>query len=90
MLELMEWVAAGLGLLGAGLLATNSRWSAYGWLAFLGSNVRWITYAQQLAAWGLLAQQVGFTATSVLGVWRWRVGRQTPETKNPAEAGLSG
>lgn len=75
MLELMEWIAAGLGLLGAGLLATNTRWSAYGWLAFLASNVCWIAYAQVHGAWGLLAQQIGFTATSCLGLWRWRVGR---------------
>lgn len=72
----LEWTGAALGLLGAALLATNTRWSAYGWLAFLASNGCWIAYAQMHEAWGLMAQQAGFTATSVLGLWRWRVGRK--------------
>jgi hypothetical protein len=82
---LLEWLGAALGLLGAGLLATNTRFSAYGWLAFLASNVCWISYAHMLGAWGLLAQQIGFTATSCIGLWRWRVGR-TKADAVPGEA----
>ena len=34
-----EWLGTGFGLLGALLLATNSRISQYGWLAYLLANV---------------------------------------------------
>ena len=38
----LEWTGAALGLLGAFLLATNSRFSRFGWVAFLVSNMCWI------------------------------------------------
>jgi len=61
-----------LGLLGAFLLATNTRFSPLGWISFLAANVAMITFAYGVAAHWLLWQQVGFTATSCLGLWRSR------------------
>jgi len=61
-----------LGLLGAFLLATNTRFSPLGWISFLAANVAMITFAYGVGAHWLLWQQVGFTATSCLGLWRSR------------------
>lgn len=65
-----EWIGALLGLLGAFLLATHSPISRYGWLAFLGANVAMTAFATTIGAYGLLVQQLGFTATTLLGLRR--------------------
>lgn len=69
-LTAFEWGGALLGLLGAFLLATHSRVSRYGWLAFLAANVAMIAFAAGISAYGLLVQQIGFTCTSLLGIHR--------------------
>jgi len=65
-----EWTGALLGLLGAFLLATNTSISRYGWVAFLGANVAMTAFAAAIGAHGLLLQQLGFTATTLLGLRR--------------------
>lgn len=65
-----EWTGALLGLLGAFLLATHSRVSQYGWLAYLGANVAMTAFAASIGAHGLLIQQLGFTVTTLLGLYR--------------------
>jgi hypothetical protein len=65
-----EWTGALLGLLGAFLLATHSRVSRYGWLAYLGANVAMTAFAAAIGAYGLLIQQLGFTITTLLGLYR--------------------
>jgi hypothetical protein len=72
-----------LGLLGAFLLATNTRFSPLGWISFLAANVAMITFAYGVGAHWLLWQQVGFTATSCLGLWRSR-------SRLPGALGLPG
>ena len=70
--ECIEWVGAILGLLGAFLLAINTRVSKFGWFAFLGANFFMIAFAARIGAHGLLLQQLGFLATSCLGLYRVR------------------
>ena len=70
MIDLCEWTGTATGLLGAFLLATHSRFSRYGWLAFLLANVAMIGFAWQIEKYGLLLQQLGFLATSILGIHR--------------------
>lgn len=65
-----EWAGSILGLAGAFVLATNTRFSRYGWLAFLMANVAMIAFSLSISAFGLLVQQVGFMATSLLGLYR--------------------
>ena len=65
-----EWSGSLLGLGGALLLATHSRFSPYGWVLFLCANVAMIAFALGIGAFGLLLQQLGFTATSLLGLYR--------------------
>ena len=66
----LEWTGCALGLLGAALLATNSRYSRYGWFSFLGANVAMISFSILINKNGLLVSQIGFTFISLLGIWR--------------------
>jgi hypothetical protein len=70
MLATLEWAGCCLGLLGAFLLATNTSLSKYGWLAFLAANIAMIGLALGIGRNGLLVQQLGFLATSCLGIYR--------------------
>jgi len=70
-LTAIEALASLFGLCGAFLLASRGRWASLGWLAFLASNVAWWIFAVRAGHQFLLLQQVGFTATSLLGIWRW-------------------
>lgn len=77
-----EWLGCGFGLLGAGLLALNVRISRWGWWAFLVANVMMIALALLIDRYGLLVQQLGFTATSILGLVRSGfLGKVKPEPK---------
>lgn len=67
----MEAAAAASGLAGALLLALNIEISSWGWLAFLVSNLGWIAFAAAGGHWFLLAQQLGFLATSAIGIRNW-------------------
>ena len=68
--QYLEWTGAIFGLLGAFLLATNTRFSRYGWVAFLAANVAMIAFAFSINADGLLLQQEGFMITSLIGLYR--------------------
>lgn len=66
----LEWSGCVLGLIGAGLLALDISFSRYGWLWFLAANVFTVGMALYYHHYGLLVQQIGFTGTSALGIWR--------------------
>ena len=66
----LEWAGCAAGLLGAFLLATNTKVSRYGWVAFAVANVAMIGMALANGLHGLLVQQLGFSATSALGLYR--------------------
>ena len=67
----VEWLACFAGLIGAALLAMNNRYSKWGFVAFLVSNLFWIVFGIHSEAWGLVTMQIGFTITSVLGILFW-------------------
>lgn len=75
----LAWCATFTAFVGSALLAFNSsKWSKWGFVAFLVSNSLWIAWAANANAVPLLAQNIGFTATSVYGVWKWfRTGRKS-------------
>lgn len=66
-----EWLGSLTGLLGAGLLATNSGIAGYGFVAFLLSNACWMWVGMRRQMPAMLVMQAGFTATSLLGIYRW-------------------
>ena len=69
----LELTAAAFGVLGTMLLALKGPRAGWGFVAYLVSNAGWIAFAWRLGHWGLLAQQVAFTASSLLGVWVWLI-----------------
>lgn len=70
MLIFFEWAGSLFGLLGSYLVATQSRMSRYGWVAFLAANISMILFAFGVKHYGLLVQQVGFMGSSMLGLYR--------------------
>lgn len=68
----LDWVACGFALAGSLLLAVRCRVSAWGWVSFLLSNLAWIVYAIATGTSSLLAQNLGFTLTSLIGIYRHR------------------
>lgn len=69
--KVVEWTGAVLGLAGALLLALKLDISGYGFIAFLLSNVCWLYFGVCNRAWGLVTMQLGFTATSLVGLYNW-------------------
>jgi nicotinamide riboside transporter PnuC len=67
----LEWLGAITGLLGSGLIACRLDISGYGFVLFLVSNVFLVAYGLKTRAWGLVTMQLGYTATSLLGLYRW-------------------
>jgi len=66
-----EWSGSLLGLLGSALIASNSKFARYGFVAFLFSNFFWIAYGINQGAMGLILMQIGFVATSIMGIVNW-------------------
>ncbi len=73
MMEILEWAGCATGLCGAAMLALNNRYSGWGFVLFLVSNVAWIFFGLLSHAAGMGVMQVGFTATSLMGIWKWLV-----------------
>lgn len=69
----LELVSALLGLTGAVLLALKSRWAGWAWVVWLVSNVGWVAFGAAGGHWFLVAQNLGFSITSLMGVWTWLV-----------------
>lgn len=70
----LEWAGSLFGLAGAFLLAVNTAVSSYGWVAFLAANLAMIGFAAGIRRHGLLVQQIGFMASSLLGLYRSDLG----------------
>ena len=68
--DILEWTGCALSLTGAFLLSTHTKRSSYGWIFFLSANLVFIGFALNIERYGLLVQQLGFTATSLLGIYR--------------------
>ena len=73
MTSVIEFLSAAFGIFGTILLALNGRRAGWGFVAYLVSNAGWIWFAVAHAHWALLAQQLAFTVSSVVGIWVWLV-----------------
>ena len=73
MIETLEWAGCITGLCGAGLVALKTRYSGWGFVLYLASNGAWIAFGLLSHAYGVVVMQVGFTVTSVIGVWNWLI-----------------
>lgn len=72
-MTLAELVGCGFGMLGALLISLKSKWSGWGFVLYLVSNIGWIIYGFSIQSMGILIQQSYFTITSLVGVWFWLV-----------------
>lgn len=63
-------VSAFFGMTGALLLAMPS-FPAWGFAAFLVSNLGWLVFSAANRHWTLFVQQLVFLACSLLGLWNW-------------------
>lgn len=72
-LDALQWAGCATGVAGALLLALNTKSSGWGFVFFLISNGFWIAFGIQTNAPGLITTQIIFTATSLLGIYRWFV-----------------
>ena len=70
-LDALQWAGCATGVAGALLLALNNKRSGWGFVLFLISNGFWTVYGLQTHAAALITTQVFFTATSLLGIYRW-------------------
>lgn len=73
----IELAAAAFGVAGTILLALNGPRAGWGFVLYLASNTGWIAFAWIHAHWALLAQQLAFFVSSLLGVWVWLVNPHT-------------
>lgn len=65
--------SAACALLGSLLLAFKGRHAGWGWVLFACSNAGWIVFANGYGHWFFLLQQIGFSITSAIGIWRYLV-----------------
>lgn len=82
----LQWIGCAFGVFGALLLALNNRLSGWGFVSFLASNVCWIGFGVMTDAPGLIFMQVAFTATSLLGIYRWMLAKPVPNNVNVAQS----
>lgn len=61
------------GVAGAWMLAIRFRYSSYGWIAYLLSNMFWLVFAISIDRKWLLIQTICFTGSSLVGVWNYVV-----------------
>lgn len=80
--DFLQWLGCITGVSGAYLLACNNSKSGWGFALFLISNGFWIAIAILAELPGMLVQQLAFTITSALGVYRW-LWIQKPDTAEP-------
>jgi hypothetical protein len=71
LVNVMAWFGSIAGLIGSLLLAVNAEYSGWGFVAFLVSNAAWFYYGVKTKTWSMCVMQIGFTLTSILGIYRW-------------------
>jgi len=67
-----DWAGSALGIIGALLLAVNTRFSALGWVAWFGSNLSWIGYGLQTNTASIAVQNLLLLGTTMLALWRYK------------------
>ena len=80
----IELLSTLLGMLGAALLATRSRWAGWAFVAWLFSNLGWLVFGAGNQHWGFFLQQGVFLVTSLLGIWEWLI---KPRLRNRVQTG---
>lgn len=69
----VEWTGTVTGVLGAAVVASNTKYSPLGWISFLICSVSMAFYGYMTEAWGLFTLEVCFVLTNLMGLWRWLI-----------------
>ncbi|WP_295377260.1 hypothetical protein [uncultured Pseudacidovorax sp.] len=69
-----QWLGTLYGVAGALILAMPGVAPAWGFAAFLVSNVAWLIFGASDRLWGLVVQQSVFLVASLIGIWNWWLG----------------
>ncbi len=69
-----QWLGTLYGVTGALILAMPGVAPAWGFAAFLISNVAWLVFGVSDRLWGLVVQQGVFLVASLIGIWNWWLG----------------
>lgn len=86
-MEILEWVGCFAGLCGAALLAWKCKYSGWAFVVYLVSNGAWIAYGLLSHTPGMVVMQIGFTVTSVIGIWNWLIAPRTPRNISTESVG---
>ena len=70
LVALIGWVGMAFGLLGAWLMALKAEWAGMAVVAYLVSNMCWLHHATKTKTWSMFLMQIGFTGSSLLGLYR--------------------
>ena len=65
-----EFTGSLFGLIGAYLVASHGAYADFGFVAFLISNVFFVRFAITNSYYAFLIMQIGFTVTSLIGVYQ--------------------
>ncbi len=80
--DTLQWLGCATGVAGALLLALNNKHSGWGFVLFLISNCFWLVFGLETGAPGLVARQIIFTGTSLLGIYKWLLATHQTEEPN--------
>ena len=70
-IDLLQWPAMAVTLVAAYLVGSNRKGRRIaGFIAFVASNVLWITWGLHGGAWALIALQAGLFLTNVRGIMK--------------------
>lgn len=89
LLQVLDWCGSAFGLIGAYMLAFRFRGSRYGWFAFFAANGFYVAMASSVGLPGLLAQQLGFSVSSVIGIYQHFISRASIRTERMREEALT-
>lgn len=67
----IEMLSALCGLSGSLVLALRGKHAGWGWVLFAFSNAGWISFGNGHKHWFFVAQMVGFSVTSAIGIWQY-------------------
>lgn len=76
----VEWFAAFWGVLGSVIVASNTRWSAWGFPCYAISNAAWVWFGLHHGLPGVVTMNLVFFGTTAFGLWRWF---RKPRPTNP-------
>lgn len=68
-----EWVGTIFGITGAALVSSKTRWSSFGWVAFLVSSLSLCAFGFITGAYGLFILEMCFVLTNINGLRNWLI-----------------